>query len=85
MGYSRPTVIYRTNVFRFNSYITERYSDWLRAGRPRSRSSSPGIVKNFLFSTSFGPGRQADHSPSASVEVKKMWIYTSTTPYAFMA
>jgi hypothetical protein len=29
-----------------------RYSDWLRAGRPRGRSSSPGRVKNFLFSTS---------------------------------
>jgi hypothetical protein len=31
------------------------------------------------------PGREADHSPPASAEVKKMWIYTSTPPYAFMA
>jgi hypothetical protein len=31
------------------------------------------------------PGREADHSPPASAEVKKMWIYTSTAPYAFMA
>jgi hypothetical protein len=30
-------------------------------------------------------GHEADHSPSASAEVKKMWIYTSTPPYAFMA
>jgi hypothetical protein len=30
-------------------------------------------------------GREADHSPPASTEVKKMWIYTSTPPYAFMA
>jgi hypothetical protein len=29
--------------------------------------------------------READHSPSASAEVKKMWIYTSTPPYAFIA
>jgi hypothetical protein len=29
-----------------------RYSEWLRAGRPRDRSSNPGRVKNFLFSTS---------------------------------
>jgi hypothetical protein len=29
------------------------------------------------------PGREADHSPSA--KVKKMWIYTSTPSYAFMA
>jgi hypothetical protein len=31
------------------------------------------------------PAREADHSPPASIEVKKMWIYTSTPPYAFMA
>jgi hypothetical protein len=31
------------------------------------------------------PVREADHSPPTSTEVKKMWIYTSTPPYAFMA
>jgi hypothetical protein len=31
------------------------------------------------------PRREADHSPPASAKVKKMWIYTSTPPYAFMA
>jgi hypothetical protein len=31
------------------------------------------------------PGREADHSPPTSGEVKKMWIYTSTPPYTFMA
>jgi hypothetical protein len=31
------------------------------------------------------PGREADHSPPASAEAKKMWIYTSIPPYAFMA
>jgi hypothetical protein len=31
------------------------------------------------------PGLEADHSPPISAEVKKMWIYTSTPPYAFMA
>jgi hypothetical protein len=36
----------------------------------------PGIKK---------PGREADHSPPTSAEVNKMWIYTSTTPHAFMA
>jgi hypothetical protein len=30
------------------------------------------------------PGREADHSPPASAEVKKMWVYTTTPPYAFM-
>jgi hypothetical protein len=31
------------------------------------------------------PGREADHSPPTSAEVKKMWIYTSIPPYALMA
>jgi hypothetical protein len=31
------------------------------------------------------PGREIDNSPQTSAEVKKMWIYTSTPPYAFMA
>jgi hypothetical protein len=31
------------------------------------------------------PGREAEHSPQTSADVKKMWIYTSTPPYAFMA
>jgi hypothetical protein len=30
-------------------------------------------------------GCEADHSPPASVEVKKIRMYTSTPPYAFMA
>jgi hypothetical protein len=29
-------------------------------------------------------GREADHQPPASAEVKKMWIYTFTPPHAFM-
>jgi hypothetical protein len=30
-------------------------------------------------------GREADHSPPTSAEVKKTWVYTSTFSYAFMA
>jgi hypothetical protein len=29
--------------------------------------------------------READHSPPTNAEVKKMWIYTSTPSYAFIA
>jgi hypothetical protein len=36
----------------FASFERSRYSDWLRTGRPRGRSSSPYKVENFLFSTS---------------------------------
>jgi hypothetical protein len=31
------------------------------------------------------PGREAGHSPPASAEVNKMWIYTFTPTYDFMA
>jgi hypothetical protein len=30
------------------------------------------------------PWREADHSPPGSAEVQKIWIYKSTTPYAFV-
>jgi hypothetical protein len=30
-------------------------------------------------------GCEADHYPPTTAEVKKMWIYTSIPPYAFMA
>jgi hypothetical protein len=40
--------IYQTSEPRSRS----RYSDWLRAGRPRGRSSSPGRVKDFVQSGS---------------------------------
>jgi hypothetical protein len=29
--------------------------------------------------------READHSPATIAEVKKMWIFTFTLPYAFIA
>jgi hypothetical protein len=64
-------------------------------------SSSPGRVKKFsllhIVPTSYKmgtggsfprvkrQGREADHSPPTRVEVKKMWIYTSTPLYVFMA
>jgi hypothetical protein len=31
------------------------------------------------------PGREADHSPPSSAEVKYAWSYTSTPQYVFMA
>jgi hypothetical protein len=36
---------------------------------------SPGVKQQ---------GREADHSPLASAKIKKMWIYTSTPPHAYM-
>jgi hypothetical protein len=32
-----------------------------------------------------GPGHEGDNSYPTTAKVKNTWIYTSTTPYAFMA
>jgi hypothetical protein len=40
-----------------------------------TEGSSPGVKR---------PGREADHSPPTNAEIKKMWLYTSNPPYAFM-
>jgi hypothetical protein len=40
-----------------------RYSDWLQDGLPKSRGSSPGRVKNFLFSTLSRPALEPTQPP----------------------
>jgi hypothetical protein len=45
-------------------------------------------VQWYLVAFSLGlklPVHEADHSLPTSAEVKKIWIYTSTPPYTFMA
>jgi hypothetical protein len=55
--------------------------------RPALGSTQPPIqwVPGALSPGVKRPGREADHSPPASAEAKKMWIYTSTPPCTFMA
>jgi hypothetical protein len=54
----------RIFIFRsVNTNIRSRDSDWLRAGRPRGRSSSPCKIKNFLFSTSSRPALEPTQPP----------------------
>jgi hypothetical protein len=55
--------------------------------RPALRPTQPPIqwVPGALSPGVKQPGREADHSPPTGAEVKKMWIYTSTPPYTFMA
>jgi hypothetical protein len=47
------------------------------------------VPTNLYVGTSFPvvnrPGLEGDHLPATSADVKKMWIYTYTPPYAFMA
>jgi hypothetical protein len=38
------------------------------------------MVQGVLSPGEKQPAREADHSPPAIAEVKKMWIYTSTPP-----
>jgi hypothetical protein len=58
-----------------------------RSSRPALRSTQPPLqwVPGALSPGVKRPGREVDHSPPTSAEVKKMWIYTSAPPYAFMA
>jgi hypothetical protein len=37
------------------------------------------------FTGAKATGREADQSPPTSGEAKKIWIYSSTPPYAFMS
>jgi hypothetical protein len=60
------------------------FSTWFR---PALEPTQP-LIQWVLGALSSGvkrQGREADHSPADSADVKKMWIYTSTPPYAFMA
>jgi hypothetical protein len=52
---------------------------------PRRPDRFWGHITSYLMGIggSF-PRGDADHSPPPSAKVNKMWIYTSTPPYAFM-
>jgi hypothetical protein len=58
-----------------------------KSSRPALGSNQPPIqqVPGDLSPWLKLPGREADHSPPASAEVKKMCICTFTPPHAFMA
>jgi hypothetical protein len=56
------------------------------SSRPALGSTQPPIqwVPGTLSPGLKRPGREADHSPRASAEIKKIWTYTSSPPYAFI-
>jgi hypothetical protein len=45
----------------------------------------PSLQSNGYWGFFPRPGHGVDHSPPPSADVKKIWIYTSIPPYAFMA
>jgi hypothetical protein len=55
--------------------------------RPDRLWGPPSLLSNgyrVFFPGLKRPGREDDHSPPTSVEVKNTWIYTSAPPYVFM-
>jgi hypothetical protein len=57
------------------------------SSRPALGSTQPPIkwVPGALSPGVNRQGREGDHSPPTSAEVKKMWTYTSTPLYVYMA
>jgi hypothetical protein len=84
-----------------NSVRTSQETHYVSATKPNRlmlfivgtiRSTGPGVHPASCKMGTGGAfpgvkrqGREADHSHPTSAEVKKMWIYTSTLPYVFMA
>jgi hypothetical protein len=82
-----------TGCIRCVMRVTSRYSTRFKFLKSPRRPDRLWVPPNLLSNGYRGlispgvkrPEREAFHSPPASAEVKKMWIYTSTPPYAFMA
>jgi hypothetical protein len=78
--------LWNSDLFKRNPFaalISNRVGRW----RSLCMTKPTGIVFNGTGALSPGvkrQGRGADHSPPTSTEIKTMWIYTSTPPYAFM-
>jgi hypothetical protein len=84
--------VQETQLTRFTLGAGIAQSVWLRDTRPRegqefplSTSSRPAVVSTQPHIKWVYWEGAAHHSPPTSAEVKKLWIYTSTPPYAFMA
>jgi hypothetical protein len=63
------------------------YFLFFKSARPALEPTQSSIqwVQGALYPGGKRPGREADHSPPTSAETKKVWIYISTSTYAFMA
>jgi hypothetical protein len=86
---SRDSEQLRAERPRGRSSRTGRVKDFLFSTAFRLALGPPNLLPNAYWGLfprgGKRPGREADHSTPASVEVKEMWIYTATPPYVFMA
>jgi hypothetical protein len=63
-------------------FLNNHFNISLKSGA----TNAPGKYRpDRLFPGVKQPGRETDHSPPTSDEVKETYIYTSTPPYVFMA
>jgi hypothetical protein len=72
-GSSRPDSVKKFSLLRIVQTGSGVHPTSYKMG---TAGSIPGVKRQ---------GREADHSPPTSAEVKKMWNYTSTPLYVFMA
>jgi hypothetical protein len=80
---------YRLEGRKGRSFSPSRVKNFLfsKLFRPVLGSTQPP-TQQILGDLSLGvkqPAHEAENSPAASADVKKMYIYTPTPPYAFMA
>jgi hypothetical protein len=88
----RPFVTFRNKLFFWTGVLSPTSNP--QVGGP-PHIGCPRLLIQFILSYSpylgafppgiKGPEREADHSPSTSAEVKKIWLYMSTPPYPVMA
>jgi hypothetical protein len=90
--YKLSTIFWFLHQRHMKQLILQDSSVGIATGKTEGLELSPGSVKNFLHVIQTGSGDHptsypmgtTDHSPPASADVKKICIYTSTPPYAFM-
>jgi hypothetical protein len=82
----RPATSWPAEGVRVRYPAGERFSSFhvVQTGSGVHPASFP-MGTRALFPALKRPGRENDHSPLTTVEVKKTWIYTSTHPYVIMA
>jgi hypothetical protein len=86
-GDSDDDCVVGPNICALEAKFTSEFPCFTTASRPALGPTQPPIqwVLGALFLVVKRPGREADHSPPSSAEVRNAWSYTSTPQYVFKA